>query len=367
MADDIPNTNDVESAEVVLPGGELTDTLAFFTDGLGFRVDSIYPADAPRVAVISGYGIRLRLDADFQGAPGALRLQCRTAEKSESQVAPNGTSIEFASGDKPVEIPPLHASLIVQHLSDGPGWGEGRAGMQYRDLIPDRCGGRFIASHIRIPDGGPVADYVHHHHVHFQMIFCVRGWVRVVYEDQGPPMLMEPGDCFLQPPHIRHRVLESSDNMEVVEISCPAEHETCVDHLMELPTRVPGPDRDFGGQRFVFHQSGSVPWSSWENSGFEQQDTGIENATAGVVSAIVIRASGAVGSVTLRHDGDICFLFVLAGSASLNCSAGGNHRIEKNSSAAIPSGQNAELTSASPDFKMLRVFVPSQRSGQSTR
>jgi hypothetical protein len=62
--------------------------------------------------------------------------------------------------------------------------------MHYRDLLPSRQGGRFIASHIRIPDGGPVADDVHHHDVRFQLIHCVAGWVRLVYEDQGEPFVL---------------------------------------------------------------------------------------------------------------------------------------------------------------------------------
>ena len=57
--------------------------------------------------------------------------------------------------------------------------------MHYRDLVPSRLGGAMIASHIRIPDGGPVPDMVHFHKVGFQLIFCVKGWVDVVYEDQG--------------------------------------------------------------------------------------------------------------------------------------------------------------------------------------
>ncbi len=60
--------------------------------------------------------------------------------------------------------------------------------MHYRDLIPSRLGGSIIASHIRIPDGGPVPDMVHFHKVGFQLIFCYRGWVDVVYEDQGGPI-----------------------------------------------------------------------------------------------------------------------------------------------------------------------------------
>ena len=41
-------------------------------------------------------------------------------------------------------------------------WVIGRAGMRYRDLIPGRLGGSIIASHIRIPDAGPVPDYALH-------------------------------------------------------------------------------------------------------------------------------------------------------------------------------------------------------------
>ena len=46
---------------------------------------------------------------------------------------------------------------------------------------------------------------------------------------------MHPGDCVLQPPEIRHRVLEASSGLEVVEIGCPAEHETLGDLDMALP------------------------------------------------------------------------------------------------------------------------------------
>jgi hypothetical protein len=34
-------------------------------------------------------------------------------------------------------------------------WIKGRAGMMYKDMLPGRLGGRFIASIIKIPTGGP--------------------------------------------------------------------------------------------------------------------------------------------------------------------------------------------------------------------
>ena len=70
-----------------------------------------------------------------------------------------------------------------------------------------RLGGSIIASHIRIPDGGPVPDMVHYHTVGFQLIYCYKGWVDVLYEDQGNEMMrLSAGDCVIQPPEIRHRV-----------------------------------------------------------------------------------------------------------------------------------------------------------------
>ena len=109
--------------------------------------------------------------------------------------------------------------------------------VRYRDLIPGRLGGRVIASHIHIPSGGPVPDYVHFHRIEFQMIYCRSGWVRVVYEDQGESFVMHAGDCVLQPPEIRHRVLASSDDLEVIEVSVPAEHETFAEHEITLPNK----------------------------------------------------------------------------------------------------------------------------------
>jgi quercetin dioxygenase-like cupin family protein len=244
---------EIRTAEVVLPCRELRETLTFFTGRLGFRVAAIFPADDPSVAVISGHGLRIRLEREGAGSPGLVRLVCddprAVAEGVLELIAPNGTRVELVPSDPPLRLPPLQPSFVLTR-PDSP-WGTGRAGMLYRDLVPDRQGGRVIASHIRIPEGGPVPDYVHFHRVRFQMIYCYKSWVRVVYEDQGPPFVLEAGDSVLQPPGIRHRVLESGPGLEVLEISSPAEHETLADLEMALPTPRTQPDRDFGGQRFV--------------------------------------------------------------------------------------------------------------------
>src|SRR5262252_8208510 len=88
----------IRAAEVVLPCDDLGATLAFFTDRLGFRVETIFPADDPRVAVIAAHGVRLRLQRGGPGGPGVLRLRCSdpAALGGPTLTAPNGTQIELA-------------------------------------------------------------------------------------------------------------------------------------------------------------------------------------------------------------------------------------------------------------------------------
>jgi uncharacterized protein YjlB len=346
-------------AEVQLPCVDLAPTLAFFTGELGFRVETIFPADDPQVAVISGHGLRLRL-APVGGDPGVIRLAAEPRPGSPMLTAPNGTRIEFVDPDPPVEIPPLKPEFVLTRQADSPDAGAGRAGMLYRDLIPSRLGGRFIASHIAIPEGGPVADWVHFHKVRFQMIFCRRGWARLVYEDQGPPFLMQAGDCVLQPPRIRHRVLESSPGFEVVEIGCPALHETLADHDMDLPTAMLRPDRDFGGQRFLHSVAAETPWTPLGATGFEVRESGMAEATNGLADVRVIRPAAARGFKAPPHDGEFFFGFVLEGSVTL--AHGGAHPLTGGDAFVIPAGEGWSLSDASADLRLLEVMLPAGAS-----
>ena len=92
-------TDTVEAGQIVLPSKDLDATLTFFIDRLGFRLETIHPADDPSVAVISGYGVRLELAREGDGAAGVLRLLCddpsQVADGAAELTAPNGTRIEL--------------------------------------------------------------------------------------------------------------------------------------------------------------------------------------------------------------------------------------------------------------------------------
>ena len=347
-------------AEACLSTTDLTGDIGFFTKALGFRMDMIYPADDPAVAVFSGHGLRVRLERGT-GAPGRLRLLSDTPDQigggARSLTAPGGTTVEIDELNPPLVLPATLHSFVVRRLADQAPWVIGRAGMHYRDLIPDRLGGSIIASHIRIPDGGPVPDMVHYHKVGFQLIFCIKGWVDVVYEDQGPPIRLTAGDCFIQPPEIRHRVLEASDGIEVIEIGVPAEHVTEIDHQMVLPTPHLRPDREWQGQRFVFNQGSTGAFVPFRLPGFVARDTTINHNTKGVASVKVLRPDGSAAPWA-RHAGDILFTFVMAGEMTLEGEGKDPFRLSPGDAFVIPPGMATRYADPSADLELLEVSLP---------
>ena len=96
----------------------------------------------------------------------------------------------------------------------------------YRDLgIDAATEGKVLAQVIRArqPCDGPGDE--HTHTLDFQMVYVLKGWMRTQFEGVGERTL-EAGDCMYQEPGIRHRVLDYADDLEVLEITIPAEFET---------------------------------------------------------------------------------------------------------------------------------------------
>lgn len=182
--------------------------------------------------------------------------QCYIANSIKAEIFVSGVSsphVSEGSTSLGKATTNVRTADTMPDLSNEHEWVTGRAGMLYRNLAPDSLGSRVVVSHIRLPLEGEVPDYVHYHKVEFQLICCIKGRIKVVYEDQGPPFWLGPGDWVIQPPEIRYRVLECTKGAEVVEISVPPEHETWADNEMKLPTAEIRPDRIFGGQKFVHY------------------------------------------------------------------------------------------------------------------
>jgi len=123
-------------------------------------------------------------------------------------------------GDAPMRFGVTHAA-DTDFVADGL-----RPYFEYRDLgIRAATGGRAVMHVIRARGGHQAGGEWHRHGVQLQLVYVLRGWVRFEYEGVGEVRL-EAGSCVHQPPGIRHREIEHSADLELIEIVLPADFET---------------------------------------------------------------------------------------------------------------------------------------------
>jgi mannose-6-phosphate isomerase-like protein (cupin superfamily) len=302
---------EAQCGAVRVPADPLEATVAFL-ERFGFQLEEIAPADDPSEALMIGHGLHLKLDRDHRG-PLELVVPAAGALAPGRHVGPGGLVVEVAAPRK-LEVPPAALTFIHTRYAETP-FHEGRAGLLYRDLLPSRLGGRWVASHIRAATGGPVQDRVHSHRVRLQLIYCLSGDAELVYEEQGGPFTFRAGDLVLQPPGLRHRVLSASAGFEVVEVTSPAWHPTLIDHEMDLPSPDRAPARSHSGQRFL-HAVADRCSAQLLAPGVESRDLGLDAASGGIATARALHFQGA-GTVELREADDLRFVFVSDGSGSI--------------------------------------------------
>ncbi len=117
--------------------------------------------------------------------------------------------------------------LTISHADTSPFKAAGlRSFFEYRDLgIPEATNGDFGAHVIRAIPGNASAQAWHTHTLDFQLVYVTKGWVEFEYEGHGKVML-RAGSSVLQPPGIVHREVRHSDDMELLEITSPADFKT---------------------------------------------------------------------------------------------------------------------------------------------
>ncbi len=126
---------------------------------------------------------------------------------------------------EPIPSPP--EGFSISRARDGGFKGGGlRRKFEYRDLaIGEATGGRFRAHVIRAGGAGEQLAVEHWHALDFQLVYILKGWIAFDYEGVGEVRL-EAGDCVHQPPGIRHAVLGHSQDLELLEVTSPAEFAT---------------------------------------------------------------------------------------------------------------------------------------------
>jgi uncharacterized RmlC-like cupin family protein len=156
-----------------------------------------------------------------------VRQHPRPATKSARPI--RKVSARARAAGKRRAKPARHGHTFVANHLDPGAFDEGlRSYAKYRDLgIAAATKGHAVAHVIRmIPPCDPaVVSKRHYHDVDFQMIYVLKGWIKGEYEGHGV-VTMREGSCWLQPPRIKHAVLDYSDDCELLEIVLPADFKT---------------------------------------------------------------------------------------------------------------------------------------------
>lgn len=132
---------------------------------------------------------------------------------------------------KPGKPPKIHwgpQSFVASHLKDAAFKTGLRSYAAYRDLNIEKATGGAVQAHVIRLLGKcdpKVVSIPHYHGVQFQMLYMLKGWMIGEYEGAGR-VKMTAGSCWIQPPGIRHQVIDYSDGCEMIEIILPAKFAT---------------------------------------------------------------------------------------------------------------------------------------------
>jgi hypothetical protein len=144
---------------------------------------------------------------------------------AKSRVKPARTAAKAAAATQAKRRPQF---FRVSHHSEEDFEQGLRAYAKYRDLGMAKATAGLVQAHVIrfVPPCRPEqVSKLHYHDVEFQMVYVLKGWIKTELEGQGTHV-MRPGSAWLQPPKIKHKVLDYSDDAEVLEIVLPADFET---------------------------------------------------------------------------------------------------------------------------------------------
>ncbi|BAT61570.1 cupin domain protein [Variibacter gotjawalensis] len=159
-----------------------------------------------------------------------------TARKAPARKAPARKSAARKPAAKKAAKPRTRAALakrppqtfVASHLG-AHSFVEGlRSYARYRELGIAAATHGLAQAHVVqfIPPCRPEeVSKLHFHDVDFQMVYVLKGWIKSEFAGEGAHVMRE-GSCWIQPPKVKHKVLDYSDDCEVLEIILPADFDT---------------------------------------------------------------------------------------------------------------------------------------------
>ena len=98
-----------------------------------------------------------------------------------------------------------------------------RAFFDYRDLgVTAASNGRMRAQMMSAADGMTKPTGWHYHVCEGQFVYALSGWVDLEFED-GQTLRLQAGESLYIPGGMRHNEIRTSDALEILEVSVPAD------------------------------------------------------------------------------------------------------------------------------------------------
>ena len=163
-------------------------------------------------------------------AASAARTSRRTVSRKASRAAKPASRRRGTAAPKRKPKPAVRSkqTFVASHHSPDAFEQGLRRYAQYRDLGITAATGGLARAHVikMIPPCDPAeVSKRHFHDVEFQMVYVLKGWIKGEYDGAGV-LTMRVGSCWLQPPKIKHTVLDYSDDCELLEVILPADFDT---------------------------------------------------------------------------------------------------------------------------------------------
>lgn len=231
-----------------------------------------------------------------------------------------------------------------------------RAFFKYRELgVTDATGGRMRAQVTLAEAGLTEPTGWHYHTCEMQYVYMLKGWVELEFAD-GRVVKMEAGDSALIPGGMPHQETRTSDSLQLIEVSLPAEMGTVA---CEKPAKGAWPRGARAMQLCIGTEATSriIPGRRAE---LKYRDFGVAEATHGRMRAQVFSGERGMAQPTgwHHHVCDMQIVYVLNGWFELELADIGLVRFNEGDCVHIPGGWVHQEVRNSDGFNLLEISVP---------
>jgi quercetin dioxygenase-like cupin family protein len=261
-------------------------------------------------------------------------------------------------------LPPTEMPRVATHFNFTPqrdrDWQSNglRPFLQYRDLgLRAATDGQMKAEHVR--GTGPTNTTGWHcHDLDFQLVYCLKGFVRFKTEDDRT-ITLKAGDGAYVPPLYCHNETEFSDDYEVLQITAPADYKTIAGRDAPRPRRAARKGRvdrfAVGYDRPEAYKAGDGP-----RAFLAYRDIGVTEATGRRVNINIVRMNEARDASTGWHYHTLScqFIYVLKGWTKVVVEGEGEFTLRAGDAMTIPHGVRHDVPGFSDDFTVLELNMP---------